>query len=465
MNFNQEILEELPNEFGGSDKKQTVVLAGSSKKYLLKLPDPTREKGKKEKLSYINNVFSEYIGCMISKSVGLPVQEVILGEYTFENSAKTVPACACGDIRNSNEILYEIDKQELRNSLEETDSRYITFESVNRIFSFLEKYGLDKKELEKFYFDMFVLDALIGNTDRHNGNWGFLMAPNSSARIAPVYDCGSSLFPIASDDMLKDANIRNIALGTYSAIRDENMQRINYHEIFTEAENSQVNKALKRMLPRINMAEIYGIIDGTPYLSEVRKDFYKEFVRTNYEQTLVKGLVNVMAKEIPEKERTNPEIDYYAFYQKNIRCIKDLPEFVPHMANISGKSFRVMRVSSQYAITFDDTGATSIFFLQSNDSKVKRTMEIFQYLGANKIFEENKKGCDSEQSEEKSRERSAKRGSEPDQSSDLCSGKESVSDILNDSANDSLGMGEDDFKKAVDKLSELFKEDKDIESP
>ena len=27
--------------------------------------------------------------------------------------------------------------------------------------------------LERFW-DMFVVDALIGNWDRHNGNWGFL---------------------------------------------------------------------------------------------------------------------------------------------------------------------------------------------------------------------------------------------------------------------------------------------------
>lgn len=447
MNFNQEILEELPNEFGGSDKKQTVVLVGSSKKYLLKLPDPTREKGKKKELSYINNVFSEYIGCMISKSVGLPVQEVLIGEYTFENSAKTVPACACGDIRNGSEILYEIDKQELRNFLDEKDSRNITFESINKIFPFLEKYGLDKKELEKFYFNMFVLDALIGNTDRHNGNWGFLMAPGSRARIAPVFDCGSSLFPVASDDMLKGANVRNIALGTYSAIRDDNMQRINYHEIFTEAENSQVNTALKRMLPRINMTEIYGIIDDTPYLSQVRKEFYKEFVRANYEQTLVKGLVNITAKEIPEKGGTKPEIDYYAFYQKNIRRIKDLPEFVPNMANISGKSFRVMKVSSQYAITFDDTGATSIFYLQSNDSKVKRTMEIFEYLGANEIFQENKKEYDS---------------SELNQSLALPKGEKDVFDILREANSGSLGMG-DGPGRAVDKTTEAPEEGIDFD--
>lgn len=400
MNFNEQILAELPNEFGGSDRKKTVILAIDNRKYLLKLPDPTREKGKKEELSYINNVFSEYIGCMIAKSMGIPVQDVVLGEYTFEKTGKTVPACACGDIRRGNEILYEIDKQELSSFMDERSSKEATFESANDMFGILEKYGINKKELEEFYFDVFVLDALIGNTDRHNGNWGFLMAPDSPARIAPMYDCGSSLLPVNSDNTLKKMNIQNVALGTYSAIRDENLRRINYHEIFTKAENEQVNKALKRVFPKINMNTIYSIIDSTPYLSDIRRNFYKEFVRANYEQTLIKGFVSALAKALPEKDDTNPEIDYFAFYQKNIRHIKDLPEFVPHIANISGKSFRVMRVSSQYAITFNDTGATSIFSLQSNDSKVKRTMEVFRYLGANEIFEENKKGYNAVETDE-----------------------------------------------------------------
>lgn len=442
MNFNEQISVELPNEFGGSDRKKTVILANNNRKYLLKLPDPTREKGKKEELSYINNVFSEYIGCMIAKSIGIPVQDVVLGEYTFENSGKTVPACACGDIRRGNEILYEIDKQELSSFMDGRGIKETTFESANEMFSTLEKYGLNEKELEEFYFDTFVFDALIGNTDRHNGNWGFLMAPDSPARIAPVYDCGSSLFPVASDDMIEQANIQNVALGTYSAIRDENLRRINYHEIFTKAENEQVNKALKRMFPRINIGTIYGIIDSTPYLSDIRRGFYKEFVRINYEQTLIKGLVNAMDKEIPEKEDTNSEIDYYAFYQKNIRCIKDLPEFVPHIANISGKSFRVMRVSSQYAITFEDIGATSIFFLQSNDSKVKRTMEIFKYLGANEIFEENKKEYNARETDDNdlyailnSDDGSNLGENAPAQS------EADVSDILNELGDDGISLG------------------------
>ena len=43
------------------------------------------------------------------------------------------------------------------------------FEAQNTL---LGKYYYKGKE--KFW-DMFVIDSLIGNTDRHNGNWGFLL--------------------------------------------------------------------------------------------------------------------------------------------------------------------------------------------------------------------------------------------------------------------------------------------------
>ena len=47
-------IEEL-NSYKGSEKKKTLVY--DNKKYLVKFPDPTREKNKK--ISYINNAFSE----------------------------------------------------------------------------------------------------------------------------------------------------------------------------------------------------------------------------------------------------------------------------------------------------------------------------------------------------------------------------------------------------------------------
>lgn len=38
-----------------------------------------------------------------------------------------------------------------------------------------------------------MLDALIGNTDRHHENWGIITSPGRRKRLAPTYDHASSL--------------------------------------------------------------------------------------------------------------------------------------------------------------------------------------------------------------------------------------------------------------------------------
>ena len=53
-------------EYGGSEKKKKIIYNGEV--YLLKFPDPIRKKNMP--LSYINNVFSEYIGCKIFDIAG-----------------------------------------------------------------------------------------------------------------------------------------------------------------------------------------------------------------------------------------------------------------------------------------------------------------------------------------------------------------------------------------------------------
>jgi len=45
-NFNEHIIEKLFNRFGGSERKETVVLDDGNE-YLLKLPDPIRELGRR----------------------------------------------------------------------------------------------------------------------------------------------------------------------------------------------------------------------------------------------------------------------------------------------------------------------------------------------------------------------------------------------------------------------------------
>ena len=101
VNFSES--EEKINRYKGSEKKKTLIYNG--KRYLVKFPDPLREKNKN--ISYINNAYSEYLGSKIFESVGFNTQKVILGYYKIEDKEKIV--CACEDFTDEENTLYEFE--------------------------------------------------------------------------------------------------------------------------------------------------------------------------------------------------------------------------------------------------------------------------------------------------------------------------------------------------------------------
>lgn len=142
---------------------------------------------------------------------------------------------------------------------------------------------------------MFVIDEMIGNPDRHNGNWGILYdAKTGNCALAPVYDCGSSLLPQASEQTIQnilsskqELNIR-IFEHPNSALMLDNGKRINYYAFNEQHMQDYPDycRALVRMESRINMVKIGEIIDNTPGLSSLRSEFYKTLI-TERKQTLL----------------------------------------------------------------------------------------------------------------------------------------------------------------------------------
>ena len=54
--------------------------------------------------------------------------------------------------------------------------------------------------------------------------------------------------------------------------------------------DSDCNKALKRILPRIDMKQIGELIDNTPYITDLQKQFYKTMLSERKEKILDKSL-------------------------------------------------------------------------------------------------------------------------------------------------------------------------------
>lgn len=267
---------EVFNNYKGSEKKKTLLYNG--KKYLVKFPDPVREKNKN--ISYINNAFSEYVGSNIFKIVGFKTQNTILGEYKYNGKNKIV--CACEDFTDDNNILYEFENIVLSTN---PDKKIET--ELSDIMEVIEENKMiNSLETKEKFWNMFIIDALIGNTDRHNGNWGFLINKHTEEiSFAPIYDCGSCLNPMLEDNEIKNITInelKNLAINTHSCLKVEG-KRINYMEFIKSKQNEEVNNAIKRIFNKINIKEINDFIDNIPCMTIIRKEFYKEIINQRYE--------------------------------------------------------------------------------------------------------------------------------------------------------------------------------------
>ena len=86
------------NIYSGSEKKKTLIY--NNNRYLVKFPNPIREKNKN--ISYINNAYSEYIGSNIFKMANFNVQDTILGVYNYNGKNKIV--CACKSFTDKSHI-------------------------------------------------------------------------------------------------------------------------------------------------------------------------------------------------------------------------------------------------------------------------------------------------------------------------------------------------------------------------
>lgn len=293
-------IKQIINKYGGADTKKTIIY--NNKYYLLKFPN--NAKNNKE-ASYSNNVFSEYLGCHIFNIAGIKAQNTILGTYKQENGIiKTV--CACEDFTGDGWRLVEF--QNLKNSYPETSSSSNGRNtSLEEIIEVIENHSdiKDNNALKQQFWDIFIIDALIGNYDRHNGNWGILVNDEKQEmEMAPIYDCGSCLYAQLTDEQMKEilnnkTEINNRVYNRPTSTITENDKRINYYDFISSLKDKDCNNALIRITDRLDMNKIIQEIDNMPIISEIRKEFYKTMLTKRY---------NIILKETSDKINMNKRI-------------------------------------------------------------------------------------------------------------------------------------------------------------
>lgn len=285
---------------GANGGKISVLYNGEQ--YMLKFPPfPTINK----EMSYTNSCISEYIGCKVFESVGIPVQETVIGTYTSKGKKKVVVACK--DFTSQGITLQDF--ASLKNRIIDSERNGYGTELADILSTIDEQTAMDSETLKTRFWDMFIVDALIGNWDRHNGNWGFLYNnATDEVTLAPVFDCGSSLYPQADEDLMKkilsDKNELNHRIFDIplSAIT-YNGKKINYFKFLSEGKFPDCNKALKRIASRIDMKKIYEIIDNTPTITELQKEFYKTMLTARKER-----IIDFSLNKLKEKSKKHDDM-------------------------------------------------------------------------------------------------------------------------------------------------------------
>ena len=281
--------------YAGANGSKIAVMY-ENELYMLKFPGAARLN---KEMSYANGCICEYLGSHIFGIVGIPVQETLLGKFTRNGKEKIVVACK--DFTTPDTVIQDF--ASLKNTIIDSEHNGYGTELSDILRAMDEQQAIDPIILKRRFWDMFIVDALIGNWDRHNGNWGFLYnSRTDEMTLAPVFDCGSSLFPQADESIMqavlddpaeRDVRIFKMPL---SGIKQDG-QKINYYDFIYAGKNPGCNAALKRILPKIDLERINQLIDDTPYISDLQKRFYKTMIEERREKILVKALQRIRQRE------------------------------------------------------------------------------------------------------------------------------------------------------------------------
>ena len=264
--------------------------------YMLKFSGAARLN---QDMSYANGCISEYLGSHIFELAGIPAQETLLGTYRIKGKEKIVVACK--DFTGTGLVLQDFTS--LKNTVLDSGSNGTGTELGDILEAIEQQTALDPDALARHFWDMFVVDALIGNWDRHNGNWGFLYNTlTDEVTLAPVFDCGSCLFPQADEAIMRavldDPAERQLRIfeRPLSAIR-ENGQKINYRAFISSLKNPDCNAALKRITPKLTFSAIEDLVNATPFIGDLQKEFYRTMLAERKEKILDYSLKKLKTRE------------------------------------------------------------------------------------------------------------------------------------------------------------------------
>lgn len=314
--------------YGGlSGNKEHVLI--DEENYFLKYPNKLtniKDRYTNVVLSYTNSPLSEYLGSHIYEILGFNVHKTVLG---VSEKRKHV-LVACKDFLNPGDILDEFKniKVSYAPTFDENENSSGSSCNFKNVLDSIQSNTFLQSipGIESHFWNMFVVDALIGNSDRNNGNWGIIRHLDGTNEISPVYDNGNSFNNkwdsnkfeqfIADNNKFKtEAFVGKTCIFTKTD-KDGLEKPINPFKIIASQEYPLLNEAIKRIVPKIfeSHEKIISLINEIPenylgiqVITPIQKKFYRNIIRTRYNEVLKPTYENLInpEKKIEIKFKSN----------------------------------------------------------------------------------------------------------------------------------------------------------------
>lgn len=266
--------------YGGSERKESILIPngdGTSSHYMLKFR-------KKTPFGARNNHISEYLGSHIFELLGFDVQKTFLGTFKGEE------VVACKSFVGPNEQFVpfnDVGESTLDQDKERYQYEYADIMQMLRDNSKLT----DVSGTISLFWEMFIVDALIGNFDRHGLNWGFIKCEGAYS-LAPIFDNGSCLFPnlVDEDDMVRiiasSEETEKRVFGFPTSQIKLKGRKSSYYDVIGSLEFDECNKALSTVLDRADKESLQRLVASVPNISETQRAFYLHMLTARFERIL-----------------------------------------------------------------------------------------------------------------------------------------------------------------------------------
>lgn len=285
------------NTFGAEPK---TWIRYKNLKYLVKFP----------KLSQglpTDSVKSEHLASSFINLAGGRSHKTIYVEEFEREDASISEAVLCRDILSDNGYDSIVTFKENTSSISTDVDNHEYF--ISEILHIFEKiHNMDFNSVAKDFWEMVLFDAILGNTDRHSGNWSIVKKGNKRL-LSPIYDNGACLFPRAMREFGEDRRnwliVRTLLFPNSKIMLDDpekKKSRMSYIGII----NSGI--VPEYILNEFRQMDIESVLDQlrkeNDWLSEKDWEFYYTVIKLRF-LVIIQGMDFNTAYQELEREKTS----------------------------------------------------------------------------------------------------------------------------------------------------------------